>query len=118
MDESILADIKKVLGVTECYKAFDDDIIMHINSVFMILQQLGVGPVGGFQITGYSETWDDFMSASDENLAGVKTYIAMKVRLIFDPPSSSFVLDSYKKLVDEFEWRLNAQVDPGFSEVD
>lgn len=118
MDESILAEIKKVLGITEEYKVFDDDLIMHINSVFMVLQQLGVGPADGFQITGYSETWADFMSESDENLIGVKSYIAMKVRLIFDPPSSSFVLDSYKKLIDEFEWRLNVQVDPGFSEVD
>lgn len=118
MDESILANIKKVLGIDECYKVFDDDIIMHINSVFMVLQQLGVGPTGGFSITGYAETWGDFLSESDENLSAVKSYIQMKVRLIFDPPSSSFVLDSYKKLIDEFEWRLNVQVDPGFSEVD
>ena len=118
MDESILAEIKKVLGITEDYKVFDDDIIMHINSVLMVLQQLGVGPTGGFNITGYEETWGDFISESDENLSAVKSYIQMKVRLIFDPPSSSFVLDSYKKLIDEFEWRLNVQVDPGISEVD
>ena len=117
MDESILLTIKKILGVPEDYKVFDVDLIVHINSVLLILQQLGVGPKSGFSITGTEETWSDFFT-NPENLEAVKSYVGIKTKLLFDPPDSSFVLDSYKTLANELEWRLNVQVDPGVSKLD
>lgn len=108
MEESILTSIKKILGITEDYEQFDTDIIMHINSVFMILQQLGVGPEEGFTITDKSTTWEDYLSDST-NLEAVKTYIGLKVRLLFDPPLSSTVMECMKQMISEMEWRLNVQ---------
>ena len=113
--ESILTSIKKLLGIAEEYEHFDNDIIMHINSVFMILTQLGVGPSRGFMITDSSSTWDDFLPEDSDNLQAVKTYMYMKVRLMFDPPTSSAVMESMNRMVNEFEWRLNVAVDPGDS---
>ena len=111
--ESILTSIKKLLGIAEEYEHFDNDIIMHINSVFMILTQLGVGPSKGFVITDSSASWDDFLPEGGEKLQAVKTYMYMKVRLMFDPPTSSAVMESMNRMVSEFEWRLNAAVDSG-----
>ena len=111
--ESILTSIKKLLGIAEEYDHFDNDIIMHINSVFMILTQLGVGPSRGFMITDSSATWDDFLPEASDDLQAVKTYMYMKVRLMFDPPTSSAVMESMNRMVSEFEWRLNAAVDSG-----
>lgn len=111
--ESILTSIKKLLGIAEEYEHFDNDIIMHINSVFMILTQLGVGPSKGFVITDSSASWDDFLPEGGEKLQAVKTYMYMKVRLMFDPPNSSAVMESMNRMVSEFEWRLNVAVDPG-----
>ena len=109
--DSILLSIKKLLGLNPEYEeAFDTDIIMHINSVFSILRQLGVGPVEGFKITSDVETWEDYVTTVD--LEMVKTYIYAKVRLIFDPPSNSGVRDSLQSYINEFEWRLNVAVDP------
>lgn len=113
--ESILTSIKKLLGIAEEYEHFDNDIIMHINSVFMILTQLGVGPSKGFVITDSSASWDDFLPEGGEKLQAVKTYMYMKVRLMFDPPTSSAVMESMNRMVNEFEWRLNVAVDPGDS---
>ena len=113
--ESILTSIKKLLGIAEEYEHFDNDIIMHINSVFMILTQLGVGPSKGFMITDSSASWDDFLPEGGEKLQAVKTYMYMKVRLMFDPPTSSAVMESMNRMVNEFEWRLNVAVDPGDS---
>lgn len=104
--DSILTSIKKLLGIAEEYTQFDVDIIKHINTVFMILTQMGVGPPEGFSITGVYETWDDFLSGST-NLEGVKTYVYMKVQLMFDPPTSSAKLDSANRIIGELEWRLN-----------
>ena len=104
--DSILTSIKKLLGIAEEYTQFDVDIIKHINTVFMILTQMGVGPPEGFSITGVYETWDDFLSGS-ANLEGVKTYVYMKVQLMFDPPTSSAKLDSANRIIGELEWRLN-----------
>ena len=104
--DSILTSIKKLLGIAEEYTQFDVDIIKHINTVFMILTQMGVGPPEGFSITGVYETWDDFLSGST-NLEGVKTYVYMKVQLMFDPPTSSAKLDSANRIINELEWRLN-----------
>ena len=111
--ESILTSIKKLLGIAEEYEHFDNDIIMHINSVFMILTQLGVGPSKGFVITDSSASWDDFLPEGGEKLQAVKTYMYMKVRLMFDPPTSSAVMESMNRMINEFEWRLNVAVDPG-----
>ena len=111
MIESILTSIKKLLGIEENYEHFDPDIIMHINSVLAILVQLGVGPSEGFSISGKDATWTDFLGDDLTNLEGVKTYIYMKVRLIFDPPATSAAIDSMNRLVNEFEWRLNVTAD-------
>ena len=109
--ESILTSIKKMLGITEEYDHFDADIIMHINSVFMILNQLGVGPAEGFRIEDELAIWDDFVD-EDENLDAVKSYMHLKVKLLFDPPSSSTVMQSMNQLISELEWRLHMAVDP------
>ena len=104
--ESILTSIKKMLGITEEYKQFDPDIIMHINSVFMILNQLGVGPSEGFRINDEYTTWGDFIS-DDSYLDLVKSYMVMKVKLLFDPPQSSIVMEATNRMISEAEWRLN-----------
>lgn len=109
MDESILVSIKKMLGIDESYTHFDADIIMNINSVFMILNQLGVGPSKPFMITGEDEEWSDFIE--EGYIEAVKTYIFLRVKVIFDPPTSSFVLDAYNKRIDELEWRMNVIVE-------
>lgn len=104
--DSILTSVKKLLGITEECTDFDMDIIMHVNSVFMLLTQLGVGPSEGFIIEDDSATWDEFFVDAIQ-LQAVKSYIFMKVKLLFDPPASSAVADSYNRLINEFEWRLN-----------
>ena len=108
--DSILTSVKKMLGITSEYMHFDADIIMHINSVFMILNQLGVGPKEGFSISSDVETWDEF---TNDNLTieSVKSYMYLKVGLLFDPPTSSNVLEARNRLVSELEWRLNAIAD-------
>lgn len=108
--ESILTSIKKMLGITEEYKNFDADIIMHINSVFMILNQLGVGPAEGFRIEDDLATWNDFIS-NEEQLDAVKSYIHLKVKLLFDPPLSSAVMEANKQIINELEWRLNVETE-------
>lgn len=111
--ESILTSIKKMLGIDEAYTHFDADIIMHINSVLMILTQLGVGPEEGFVIEDDTSTWINFIpEANAAQLHAVKTYIYMKVKLVFDPPLSSAVIESMSRQIAEFEWRLNVAVDP------
>ena len=110
--DSILESVKKDLGASEWDDAFDDTLIREINSVFQILGQLGIGPDGGFQIKSKEDRWEDFIS-DGEGLESVKTYVYKKVQNIFDPPSSSFVLDANKAICDELEWRLNVSVDPG-----
>lgn len=111
--ESILTSIKKMLGIDEEYTHFDADVIMHINSVLMILTQLGIGPAEGFMIEDDTSTWVDFIpEANAAQLHAVKSYIYMKVKLIFDPPLSSAVIESMNRQIAEFEWRLNVAVDP------
>ena len=114
MQNSILLTIKKMLGLEPDYTPFDTDIIVHINSALMVLRQLGVGPVTGFSITGSDETWDNYLD-SPEMLEAVKSYIFLKVKMLFDPPSSSSVLDAMKEQIAEYEWRLNVEVDGGDS---
>lgn len=108
MDDSILLDIKKLLGLDKDYDSFDKDIVIHINSVFSILRQLGIGPETGFRISGISETWSSFIT--DMSLfEDVKTYIYLKVRMMFDPPASSVLTSSIEKEISELEWRLNVE---------
>ena len=104
--DSILTSVKKMLGITEECKDFDPDIIMHINTVLMILTQLGVGPEEGFYIEDDSSFWDDFVKDLSK-LEAIKTYIYMKVRLMFDPPTSSSAMEATNRIIDELEWRLN-----------
>ena len=115
MNESILNDIKKCLGIAKDYTHFDQDIIIHINTFLEVLYQIGVGKKG-FIITDSSSTWTDFLGSDSQRLPAVRTYVYLRVRLLFDPPSNSFVTDSLKKNADELEWRLNVEVDPGVEE--
>lgn len=108
--ESILTSIKKLLGIYEADTSFDIDIIIHINTVFMILRQMGIGPSEGFSITGSYETWSDYLSDTSL-IESVKTYVALKVRLIFDPPASSAIIEAMNRTIGELEWRLNVQAD-------
>ena len=110
MNESILNSIKKIIGLDSAYDAFDTDIIIHINSVLMLLNQLGVG-VDGFSITGSTETWGDFLG-DESKLHMAKSYVAMKTRLVFDPPTNGTVMEALKQSISEFEWRLNVEADP------
>ena len=109
--DSILQSIKKLLGLDENYDAFDDDVMMHINSVLMILTQLGVGPKNGFSITGEEETWGDYLGEDISKLSAVKTYVYLKVKTMFDPTSSSVVNESTKEMLKELEWRLNSEIE-------
>ena len=109
--ESILTSIKKLLGITEEYEQFDQDIIIHINSVFSILTQLGVGPERGFSIKDEQSVWTDFIN-DDLRLTAVKSYVYLKVKLLFDPPLSSAVIESTNRMISELEWRINVMVDP------
>ena len=108
--ESILTSIKKLLGIEEEYTQFDADIIMHINAVFLNLTQLGVGPSEGFLIEDDTAIWEDFIGNSSQ-LQAVKTYMYLKVKLLFDPPLSSSVTESMNRMIAELEWRLNVAVD-------
>lgn len=108
--DSILNSVKKNLGITEDYTPFDPDIIMHINTVFSILTQLGVGSEDGFSISDETAIWTDFVPNSPK-LNLVKSYVYLKVRLLFDPPTNSSVTEATNRMIDELEWRINAAVD-------
>ena len=109
--DSILTTIKKLLGIAEEYTHFDADLIMHINSVLSILNQIGVGPSDGFSIEDKEDVWTDFIPQSPK-LEFVKSYVYMKVKLLFDPPTSSAVIESINRLTSELEWRIQVAVDP------
>lgn len=105
--ESILTSIKKLLGIEEDYEHFDPDIVMCINSAFMVLTQLGVGPPEGFSIVDKETSWPEYILKG--NFEAVKTYIHLRVKLDFDPPSSSALLGAYERRIKELEWRLNVE---------
>lgn len=109
MIESILNTIKAMLGIPITTTSFDQELIVHINSAFMVLNQLGLGTQGVYSITGVSEEWSAFLIDPDA-YSSVKTYIYLSVKLAFDPPQSSFVLESLNRQREELGWRLNAQV--------
>lgn len=109
--ESILTSIKKLLGIAEEYTHFDADLIMHINSVLSILNQIGVGPSEGFSIKDKSSLWQDFIS-DNSKMELVKSYTYMKVKLLFDPPLISAVIESTNRITSELEWRIQVAADP------
>lgn len=117
-NESILDTIKKLLGVPDDYEQFDKDIIVHINSVFGTLNQLGVGPESGFRITGKSEEWSQYVSADDTFLGMLQDYIYLRVRKIFDPPTSSSLLTAIDQQITELEFRLNVNYDELYKGID
>lgn len=109
--ESILTSIKKLLGISEEYTHFDSDLIMHINSVLSILTQLGVGPEDGFSIKDDDAMWTNFILVNSK-LELVKSYVHHKVKLLFDPPLSSAVIEAMKQTIAELEWRIQVIADP------
>lgn len=106
MADSILTNVKKIVGIAELDTSFDPDIIMHTNTVLSVLNQLGIGPTDGFVIEDATPTWDDFL-ARDKRLNMVKTYVYLRVRLLFDPPQTSFVIESLNKQIEELEVRMS-----------
>lgn len=111
MIDSILTSVKKMLGIEESYTHFDPDIIMHINSVFFTLNQLGVGPDDPFMIEDKTAEWSDFVNSG--NIEAVKSYIFLKVRMLFDPPQSGTHINAINEQIKELECRMNYSVDPG-----
>jgi len=105
MDDSILISIKKMLGITDDNVDFDDALIVNINSVFTILYQLGIGPEGGFKLEDEDTSWDEYMDESD-NLESVKSYMYLKVKMLFDPPTNASLTGFYDNMIKELEWRL------------
>lgn len=114
--DSILLSVKKMIGLTEEYKQFDDDLIMHINSAFAVLNQLGVGPKVAYSISGENENWSEFLT--DQNVENVKSYMYMKVKMLFDPPSTATMHEAFERQIQEMEWRLNVAVDPSPKDED
>lgn len=104
--DSILTSIKKLLGIDEEYEHFDQDIIIGINTTFSTLFQMGIGPTNGLIITDKTSTWKDFIG-DKHDLEAVKTLVYLKVKLIFDTPSNSFLIESMNKIISELEWRLS-----------
>lgn len=109
---SILTSIKKMLGIEDTYEHFDIDIIIHINSALTVLNQIGIGPEQGYCITSKAETWDDYLTDL-QYVEAVKTYVYLKVRLVFDPPQNSFLVDAMERQIREYEWRLNVIAEGG-----
>lgn len=114
LEEKILSSIKKLLGLNDSVTVFDTDIVIHINTVFASLAQMGVGPKNsdgeniGFKISTGNEVWGDF-TANDILVENVKTYVYIKVKMVFDPPTSSALIDAYNAQAKELEWRLYTQ---------
>ncbi len=106
MENSILNTTKKILGIEPLYTPFDVDVVTHINSVFSVLNQLGVGPEDGFFITDQNALWDEFQIPGNQ-LNLVKTYIFLRVRLLFDPPGTSYLIEAMNNQIREYEWRLS-----------
>ena len=106
--DSILTSIKKLLGITESCTDFDTDIIMHINTVLMTLNQLGIG-TEGFQIEDKNAVWSEFIES--DKLAATKSYVHLRVKLLFDPPLNSAIIEAIKESIRELEWRLNVRVE-------
>lgn len=109
--DSILNTVKKLLGIDVDDTSFDDDVIILINSSMLSLSQMGIGPVNGFIVTSSVDKWTDYISDNTINLEGVKTYLYLKVKLTFDPPTNSTVIEAMKKTLEELEWRMMLSVE-------
>lgn len=109
-EPSILKSVKKVLQISPDYTAFDIDILMHINSVFVTLGQLGVGPDSGYMIEDDSSTWADYLG-NDKMLNMVKTYLSLSVKMLFDPPTTSYAIGAMQEQLKQMEWRICSQAD-------
>lgn len=114
--DSILNSIKKLLGGESNSSFFDDDLIIHINSAFTTLSQLGLGPKEGFSISSASDKWSDFIEDVSQH-EWIKTYVYLKVKLVFDPPLNSSVIESMKQMISEYEWRLTVRAESDLKEV-
>ncbi|MBQ0079614.1 MAG: hypothetical protein KBS66_06985 [Eubacterium sp.] len=108
--DSILVTVKQLLGISEDDDYFDPQIIALINDALSTLAQLGVGPEDGFVIYDDSASWTDFLGET-KLLESVKTYVYLSVKVVFDPPTSPSVVESFNRKLDQLEWRLNARVD-------
>jgi hypothetical protein len=125
MEQSILTSTKKILGIAEDYTVFDLDIITHINTAFSTLTQLGVGPADGFMIEDATALWTDFDPVDDHlNFNSVRSYVFLKVRQLFDPPTTSYLISAQERQIEELEWRMNVYreetewVDPDPAPID
>jgi hypothetical protein len=108
MIDSILDSVKKVLNLPSDHHEFDEDIILHINSVFSTLHQLGVGPTQGFEITDNTALWSTFLGGSfPQN--NIRSYMCLRVRMLFDPPNTGYHVENMKSQISELEWRINVQ---------
>ncbi len=110
MNDSIIVTIKKMLGLDDAYTAFDMDVIVSINAALMTLCQIGVGPKGGYEVVDYDQTWSDFL-LNPVKLGAVKSYVYMQVKMAFDPPSNSFLMEAMKEQCKELLFRLNVQAE-------
>jgi hypothetical protein len=119
LEPSILTSTKKILGIHGDADTFDTDVLTHINAAFSVLSQLGIGPTDGFMIEDDTANWEDFLDSDDTRaISLVRTYIFLKVKMLFDPPSTSFLLEATQKQIDEAEWRLRAIQEEGVIQDD
>lgn len=118
ISDSILLTVKKMLGIPEDHHAFDVDVIVFINSAFFTLNQNGVGPEKPFKLESEEQTWKEFLGNQIDDLNGVDTYVYLKTRLLFDPPTNSFIVDQFTKECEELLWRFNVQMEGGIKNAD
>lgn len=110
MSDSVFLTVKSSLGVESDYTGFDADILLGINTAIMTLTQLGIGPTGGLVINGSEQNWTQ-LTGNETDMEALKTYVCLKTRMLFDPPSSSSILEAYKQALNEMEWRLMTQAE-------
>lgn len=115
LSDSILTSEKKLLGITEDYEEFDAELIVHINTIFGTLEQLGINSGTKFKIQDKFAVWTDFISDS-EMIEEIKSYMYLRLRLLFDPPANSFVVNAFQEQIKEFEWRINVKGDNTWEE--
>ena len=109
INSSILNDVKEAIGIVQDYTVFDSQLIICINSVFSTLHQPGIGPEEGFSIDGPETKWEDYVESKRFDF--IRSYMIMKVHVMFDPPTSSVAMDALNKQIAEYEWRINSEVE-------
>ena len=115
--DSILDTIKKLIGIDSEDDSFDVDILTAINSTIPALSQMGIGPKKGYIVLSRDNTWTDYIPNQTINLEGVKTYIYLKTKMIFDPPANSTTIEAFNKVMSELEWRMMLSVETNNLEV-